>query len=117
MAFLRYLYIIAALSFELLGHCYCLQLNEPPDQICLSTFSELAAQLSPDADIVSASYPEYERWQAYKPPTFSIIVEVAVEEDVQKTVSAASKLKLNLDAHVPVSRSALRTSMASPFSP
>ena len=92
MALLHYLYIIAAFSFGLLGRCSDLQLIETHDQICLGIFSELAAQLSPDADIVSPLRTEHQRWQAYKSPTYSVVVEVAVEEDVQKTVCAALKL-------------------------
>lgn len=53
-------------------------------------FSELGAQLSPNASIILPADPLFQiagaRWQAYSSPTYSAVVEVAVEEDVQKTV-------------------------------
>lgn len=90
MAALRYIYALSALSLGLLGNCSRLQSNEPNDRACSRTFSELAEQLSPGAEIVSPYRPEYERWQSYKPPRYTVVVEVAIEEDVQKTVSAAA---------------------------
>jgi hypothetical protein len=53
-------------------------------------FSELGAQLSPNASIILPADPLFQttgaRWQAYSSPTYSAVVKVAVEEDVQKTV-------------------------------
>lgn len=85
MRALRCSYVLTAISFALPAHCCPSPLNHPVDQ-SPEVFSELAADLSPGAAIVSPGLPEHERWQAYKSPTYSAIVEVAVEEDVQKTV-------------------------------
>ncbi|PVH70236.1 FAD-binding domain-containing protein [Cadophora sp. DSE1049] len=61
-------------------------------------FSELDAQLSPNASIILPADPLFQtagaRWQAYSRPTYSAVVEVAVEEDVQKTVRFANKYSI-----------------------
>lgn len=85
MAVLPYAPIFAAILFQLLGHCCHLQAKNPVDQNS-AIFSELAADLSSDAVIVSPRATEHQRWQAYASPTYSVVVEVAVEEDVQRTV-------------------------------
>jgi hypothetical protein len=53
-------------------------------------FSQLGNQLSPGASIIRQDDPRmqstYQRWQAYSMPTYSAVVEVTIEDDVQKTV-------------------------------
>lgn len=73
----------------------CLGSAHPPDT-CLaaplspSLVSRLAAVLSPSATIVLPSSPLMQtthlRWQAYAKPTYSLVVEVATEQDVVATV-------------------------------
>ena len=51
---------------------------------------ELGPQLSPNAAIVLPNNTQFanltERWAVYAPPTFQAVVEVAIDQDVQKTV-------------------------------
>ena len=52
--------------------------------------SELGPRLSPDASIILPSSEEFAeailRWTEYRAPTFSAVVEVANEKDVQETM-------------------------------
>jgi FAD/FMN-containing dehydrogenase len=63
-------------------------------------FSKLASQLSPDASIILPDNPRFQtvhqRWQGYPEavPTYTAVVEVAVEDDVTKTVRWANKYNL-----------------------
>lgn len=54
-------------------------------------YSELRTQLSTNASLILPTDPLMDeasiRWQAYQRPTYSAVVEVAIEEDVQVTVS------------------------------
>ena len=86
MATLRHIYILAALSFGLLAHGCSPPLTQPANQ-SPAIFFELEKELSPGAAVVTPG-PEHQRWSAYASPTYSIVVEVAEEEDVQKTVCA-----------------------------
>lgn len=53
--------------------------------------TKLAPELSEHADIYYPDSDVFEdataRWSYYHPPNFTVVVEVAVEEDVAKTVS------------------------------
>lgn len=53
--------------------------------------SELAAMLSPEAELFVPSDPDYGnasiRWSTFDEPTFRAYVEVATEQDIQETVS------------------------------
>lgn len=63
-------------------------------------FSQLASQLSPGASIILPDNPRFQtvhqRWQGYSEakPTYAAVVEVAVEDDVAKTVRWANKHSL-----------------------
>lgn len=112
MTTLRYLYILVAISFGLLVHGCSPPLTQPLDQ-SPAIFFELAKKLSPGAAIVTPG-PEHQRWSAYASPTYSIVVEVAEEEDVQKTVRVpfVSAMGLLDCSDSNPARSALRTSTA-----
>ena len=70
-----------------------------PDGLCLMTRAnltsaqvqrELGPLLSNSSTIIGPSDPQWvemtERWQAYKPPRFTVIVEVGVEADIPTVV-------------------------------
>lgn len=73
-----------------------------------SLLSSLAAQLSPNATLLLPTSPlmhnTHLRWQAYAKPTYSVLIEVANEEDVVATVPslfpASSPLKLTLTPQI-----------------
>lgn len=79
-------------------------------------FSELASRLSLGASVITTSDPlmqKHQRWQAYSSPTYTVVVEVSVEEDVQEIVGPQ---------HLPLAQSfpltcncALLTSILGPF--
>ncbi len=68
-----------------------------PDGQSLDIFSQLAPQLSPGASIILPENPRFQtahqRWQGYVEavPTYAAVIEVAVEDDVAKTVRWANK--------------------------
>jgi hypothetical protein len=53
--------------------------------------ANLGPLLSPKASIVHSTNPEFAglvaRWREYKGPNITVVVQVAVESDVQETVS------------------------------
>jgi hypothetical protein len=56
----------------------------------LNISAELGERLSPNAAIFRATDPGWSkailRWNAFSPPTYTALVEVATEEDIQETV-------------------------------
>lgn len=90
MAALRYFYLFAVLAYVPLART----LSSKHEYIVgresdSGIFSVLASQLSPGAAVILPDNPRmsvHQRWQAYSQPTYSAVVEVAVEEDVAKTV-------------------------------
>ncbi len=71
-----------------------------PDGRSWDIFSQLAPQLSPGASIILPENPRFQtahqRWQGYSEamPTYAAVIEVAVEDDVAKTVRWANKHNL-----------------------
>jgi tRNA pseudouridine synthase 9 len=59
----------------------------------------LAPQLSANASIYFPNEKIFglatERWSYYHPPNFTVVIEVAEEEDVAKTVSCSRQLTMN----------------------
>jgi len=83
----RRVLVFACSAFPLLARAWS-------DHGQLDAFRELRPQLSPGASLVVPSDPLFAdasmRWQAYLRPTYSAVVEVATEADVQAVVSLKS---------------------------
>ena len=80
---LALLAIIAATSFQYFTSGS--NLSHP------TVLSELGPRLSPNASIILPDAAEFDaattRWTEYQAPSFSAVVKVAIEKDVQETVS------------------------------
>ena len=63
----------------------------------LGILADLGPLLSPKASIVLPSHPEFPslvaRWREYEAPDITVVVQIAVESDVQQTVSVYNSFR------------------------